>query len=167
MSVNERISIVRSRVGLTTRAFGAKLNVTGGTITNLEKGNRNVTDRIISDICREFNVNETWLRLGEGEIFKKDINEEIERLAEKYHLNDLAKNVVHAFVNLKEDEMNAVLSFIQKVSESSLKEANNEVSQELTDDEIEQEVQNYRNELHHEKKIKTSLALQERSVKAM
>lgn len=28
-----------------------------------------ITDRILYDICREFNVNEFWLRTGEGEMF--------------------------------------------------------------------------------------------------
>ncbi len=67
--MNERLIKLRKELGLTTRVFGEKINVSASTITNLEKGTRNITDRTISDICREFNVNETWLRTGEGEMF--------------------------------------------------------------------------------------------------
>ena len=38
-------------------------------ISNIEKGNRNLTDQMAISICREFNVNENWLRTGEGEMF--------------------------------------------------------------------------------------------------
>ena len=37
----------------------------------IESGTRVPSDRTISDICREFNVNETWLRTGEGELFNQ------------------------------------------------------------------------------------------------
>lgn len=68
-SINERLSLLREMLGLPTRKFGEKLKITGGAITNMEKGTRNITDRTIGDICREFNVNEEWLRYGTGEIF--------------------------------------------------------------------------------------------------
>lgn len=58
--MNERLALLREILGLTTRKFGEKLNITGGAVTNMEKGTRNITDRTISDICREFNVNEEW-----------------------------------------------------------------------------------------------------------
>lgn len=67
--MNERLALIREAVGLTTRAFGEKINLTGGAITNMEKGIRNITERTVSDICREFDVNEDWLRTGEGNMF--------------------------------------------------------------------------------------------------
>ncbi|WP_297995512.1 helix-turn-helix domain-containing protein [uncultured Clostridium sp.] len=69
--LNERLALLRETLGLTTRKFGEKLNITGGAVTNMEKGTRNITDRTISNICREFNVNEEWLKYGFGEIFTK------------------------------------------------------------------------------------------------
>ena len=70
--MNERIKELRKILNLTTRKFGEKINITCGAVTNIEKGKRNMTDRVISDICREFNVNEEWLRFGTGEIFKEE-----------------------------------------------------------------------------------------------
>lgn len=67
--MNERLALIRESVGLTTRAFGEKINLTGGAITNMEKGIRNITERTVSDICREFDVNEDWFRTGEGNMF--------------------------------------------------------------------------------------------------
>lgn len=70
--MNERFASIRKTLNLTTRKFGEKINITGGAVTNIEKGKRNITNRIINDICREFNVNEEWLRFGTGEIFKEE-----------------------------------------------------------------------------------------------
>lgn len=70
--MNERINEIRKAVGLTQGDFGAKI---GGLSKNyvwmLEKGERTPSDRTILDICREFDVNEEWLRTGQGEMFRK------------------------------------------------------------------------------------------------
>ena len=75
--MNERISFVRKQTGLTQEEFGARI---GGLSKNyiwmLEKGERTPSDRTVMDICREFNVNEEWLRTGSGEMFLQRSREE-------------------------------------------------------------------------------------------
>lgn len=83
--MNERIALIRKEAGLTQEEFGAKV---GGLSRNyiwmVEKGDRVPSDRTISDICRIFNVNEKWLRTGEGEMFHpKSRNEELMEFATK------------------------------------------------------------------------------------
>lgn len=77
--MNERISLIRKEAGLTQEEFGARV---GGLSRNyiwmIEKGDRIPSDRTISDICREFNVSEEWLREGKEPMFKpKTRNEEL------------------------------------------------------------------------------------------
>lgn len=69
MTNGERVNEVRKSLGLTLEKFGEKLGVTKTTISRIEKGVNNLTDQMAISICREFNVNETWLRTGEGEMF--------------------------------------------------------------------------------------------------
>ena len=83
--MNERIALIRKEAGLTQEEFGAKV---GGLSRNyiwmVEKGDRVPSDRTISDICRIFNVNEEWLRTGQGEMFQpKSRNEELFEFATK------------------------------------------------------------------------------------
>lgn len=66
--MNTRIYTVRRISGLNQSAFADKLSLTKNYISLIENGNRTPSDRTISDICREFNVNEHWLRTGEGEM---------------------------------------------------------------------------------------------------
>lgn len=67
--MHKRVVDVRKQFNLTQGEFAAKLGLTRNFISLIENGNRDPSDRTISDICREFNVNEHWLRTGEGEMF--------------------------------------------------------------------------------------------------
>lgn len=69
--LNERISALISALGLKKTAFADKLNVSQAFVSQLCSGVKQPSDRTIADICREFNVNEHWLRTGEGEMFIK------------------------------------------------------------------------------------------------
>ena len=66
--MNERVKEVRKNYGLTMETFGDRLGVAKSTISGIESGARNLTEQMIKAICREFNVNEHWLRTGEGEM---------------------------------------------------------------------------------------------------
>lgn len=67
--MNERVKELRKFLGLSGEKFGEKLGVTRVAISNIENGNRSVTSQMFKSICREFGVNEEWLRTGEGEMF--------------------------------------------------------------------------------------------------
>ena len=71
-SISERIMLVVEKTGNNKSKFARKINVTPAYISKLGK-NRDVvpSDRTILDICREFDVNEEWLRTGQGEMFRK------------------------------------------------------------------------------------------------
>jgi len=90
---------------MTTRVFGAAINMSGGAITNMEKGTRNITDRTIRDVCREYNVNPDWLINGTGPMFEDvtdnlEINDEVKQLARQYSLlNDNDRELVRKMIN--------------------------------------------------------------------
>lgn len=69
--MNERIKKVRETLDLTQEEFGRRIGSARNTIANYENGNRNPSNSVILSICREFGVNEEWLRTGEGEMFCK------------------------------------------------------------------------------------------------
>lgn len=76
--MNERIKKLRKALDLTQREFGERIGVKGNTIAQYEVGRNEPIDAVISLICREFDVNETWLRTGEGEMFvQKSRSDEI------------------------------------------------------------------------------------------
>lgn len=76
MTSGERVKEVRKTQNMTLEEFGKRLNVTKVTMSNIERGNRSLTERMSKDICREFNINEQWLRTGEGDMTRKLSEEE-------------------------------------------------------------------------------------------
>lgn len=67
--MHNRIKQIRTFYKLTQQEFADRLNVSRSNIANYEKDNRTPIDAMIALICREFNVNEEWLRTGKGEMF--------------------------------------------------------------------------------------------------
>ena len=65
----ERIRDLRKAIGLTQQDFADRLGVKRNTVALYETGKSGISDGIIKSICREFGVNEEWLRTGEGEMF--------------------------------------------------------------------------------------------------
>lgn len=69
MTQGERVKEARKSLNLTLEKFGERLGVTKVAISNIENGNRSLTDQMQKSICREFNISEEWLRDGTGDMF--------------------------------------------------------------------------------------------------
>lgn len=69
-SIAERIKEVRKQNGLTQQKFADRIGAKQNTIAQYEIGRNAPIDPVIASICREFNINESWLRTGEGEMLK-------------------------------------------------------------------------------------------------
>lgn len=77
MTISERIRFLRKdKLHLTLEEFGKHFGVTKVAFSKIENGQRGVTEQMILSICREFNVNENWLRTGEGDPFVERSREE-------------------------------------------------------------------------------------------
>lgn len=67
MTQGERVKAIRKAKEMSMEQFGERIgNISKSTISNIENGNRNLTDLMLKSICNEFNVNEDWLRTGAG-----------------------------------------------------------------------------------------------------
>ena len=64
--MKERIRQLRKALGLNQTDFGNRIGVKQTTIAGYETGAKNPMDAVVTSICREFNVNEAWLRTGDG-----------------------------------------------------------------------------------------------------
>ena len=76
MTFGERIKAVRKASNLTQEAFASRLGIKQNTVALIESGKRNSSDQVILSVCREFGVNETWLRTGAGEMYANRSREE-------------------------------------------------------------------------------------------
>lgn len=67
-TIGEQIRDARKALSLTQKEFSAALGMSENYIWQIEKGQREPSDRTISDICRIFAIREEWLRTGRGEM---------------------------------------------------------------------------------------------------
>ena len=67
--MKNRIKQIRKHFNLNQEDFGKRIGAKQSTVTAYECGNRVPMDVTITSICREFGVNEEWLRTGNGEMF--------------------------------------------------------------------------------------------------
>ena len=87
--MNARIKAIRKTVGLNQTEFGARIGVKQTTIAGYETGASTPMDAVISSICREFNVDERWLRTGEGEMFRaRDRMDELMESVGRFFANE-------------------------------------------------------------------------------
>jgi len=102
--LNERIKKLRKVLNLTQREFGERIGVKANTIATYEIGRNNPIDAVISLICREFSVNETWLRNGEGEMFRPHTQ------------NDLISDFMGDILNSEPDFRQQLISVLARMT---------------------------------------------------
>lgn len=80
--MKERLKALRKELHLTQQEFADRVGISRGNIGAYEVGKNAPSDAVISLICREFHVNEEWLRTGNGEMFVNETpDEEFMRMA--------------------------------------------------------------------------------------
>lgn len=117
--MDERIKALRKRLGLTQQAFADRLKIARGNIGAYEVGKNAPSDAVISLICKEFNVNEIWLRTGEGgddNMFTK-VNEEdrfsinLGKLSRTE--NQMARNMLNAIAEADPEKLKHIEEFMK------------------------------------------------------
>ena len=113
--MNTRIKFLRKNSGLTQEKFAERIGLKQNSIALIESGKRNISDQAILSICREFGVNEHWLRTGEGEMFEQTRETVLDRLAAEYSLDKEQVSVIENFLDLSPQERTLFLTQMRKV----------------------------------------------------
>ena len=116
IELNERIKSLRKKLNLSQEAFGERLGITGGGISKLESGQRNITEQMVKSICREFHVSYLWLKTGQGEMFEP-LDQNTTALFDRIMAgeNETAKAIFRAFAELNDEEWKVVEKIIKKI----------------------------------------------------
>lgn len=111
--MKERIRKLRKELDMTQQQFAERIGVKRNSYANYETGRNTPIDAVIKSICREFNVNEEWLRTGNGEMFKAAPSDVLDQLAYKYHLSEADYVMVEKFVNLRPEARRVIFDYMQ------------------------------------------------------
>lgn len=133
--MKERIRQLRKELGLNQTDFGERIGVKQGSVAGYESGARTPIDAVITSICREFDVNEDWLRTGEGEMFKErspsdEVGYYVEDLLDyDGHGNpfyDMIIEMMKTYTELDEKSQTVIRNYFQSVADGIHKEEKQE-----------------------------------------
>ena len=114
-TLNERIKKLRKILDLTQQDFADRLGTTRNNIAGYEIGRRAPSIAVISLICREFNVNETWLRTGSGDMFVPKEEDPLDELVKQKNLSRWDRLLIEKFLDLNAGQREAVMKYVLKV----------------------------------------------------
>lgn len=151
--MKNRLKELRTVLGLNQEEFASALKIGRSTIANYEAGTRAPVASVISLIIQKWNVNEEWLRTGEGPMFV-DVSraDELARLIEETmseESGEIKRRIATAVLRLTPDQLRACTDWIKETF--GLVEAP-AADRELT---IDEKVENYRRELEAQEALRT------------
>lgn len=121
MNERERIKDLRLRLKLTMEEFGKRLGIQKSAVSKIENGSVSLTDQNRIAICREFGVNEDWLRYGSGDPFVKlSRDEQIEKMVNEIMLDkpeSFKRRYISALAALDESGWTALEKFVDSIIE--------------------------------------------------
>lgn len=120
MNTGERIRKLRKTLDLTQQKFGERIGVKGNTIAQYELGRNEPVDAVFSLICREFNVNEEWLRTGNGDMFVEIPEKDMYSMAAESLLKSddvLAIEGLKLYYSLSPEQKAAAINYISQLAD--------------------------------------------------
>lgn len=118
MEIGDRIKKLRKELDMTQTEFAKRIGSVQNTVTGYENGRRNPSAPILALISKEFNVNEKWLRTGEGEMFNPESTDVLEQMAKKYNLSNAEYIMIEKFLSLRPEARCMVFNYFQDVVSS-------------------------------------------------
>lgn len=112
----QRLITLRETLGISQEEFGKKIGISRFSISNYESGKRNLTDRVVNDICRTYKVNHIWLTEGIGEMFLDLPETLLDELKIEYSLDDLDIEIIREFINMDASEREVLKAFIRNIN---------------------------------------------------
>lgn len=109
--IGDRVKELRKVLGMTQEKFADRIGLKRNSVAQIELG-RETSDQTIFAICREFRVNEEWLRTGAGDMFVPSPASIVDELAEEYHLCPEAQAMVEKFITLDPAAQLAVFDYM-------------------------------------------------------
>lgn len=114
--MDNRVKQLRQFLNISQEEFGKRIGITKSSVSNFEKGTRNMSEQTMKSICREFNVSIAWLKEGIGDMFT-DLPETIlDQLVEEYHLDDFDKELIKKYLDLNDSEREVIKKYIKSLS---------------------------------------------------
>lgn len=114
--MNKRIKEIREALNLSQEEMGKAIGITRSGISNIESGQRSVSERHIKLLRSAYNVNEHWLRTGEGEMFNP-AHASLDAMAEANNVDPLTRAIVEGLIDMKPQHREIFLDLVKHIND--------------------------------------------------
>ena len=111
-----RLKVLRKELCLAQSKFAEQIGMSQSVYAQVEKGSKAISNRLIKSICLAFNVNENWLRTGEGKMIIEKEDNFLEQLTKKYNLSPVEAQIADYCLNLSSEERAGILKHILNIA---------------------------------------------------
>ncbi|HCC00609.1 MAG TPA: hypothetical protein DEP42_05275 [Ruminococcaceae bacterium] len=118
MDEKKRIKQLRHALGLTQIQFSKRTGMSQTSLSSIENGSQNVTNKTRKVICAEFGVREIWLHSGTGEIFEKKSGSTLDILKKEYDADNSDLQMIKAYLKLDHIEKQAIKKYIISIAKA-------------------------------------------------
>lgn len=178
-TIGQRIKMIRKKEGLSQAAFGKCLGISDPSVSMLERGVTNPAKQTMLSICREFRINEEWLRTGEGEPHQAAYQDSLWEIVQSRGLDSADYALISGIMDMPAEVRKALITAIVDIAdnvkrgepltaiptmavvepvEQELPEEPAEEESDLSEEEIEARVANYRDLLKREQRMRRQYA---------
>ncbi len=117
--MNDRIKKVREDAHLSQEKFARKLNLSRQYVALLESGDRLPSSRTVADICREFNISESWLRNGDGPMERPQEPDRLDDLLESEGIPPDMRPLFVRLMSLPPERLEIIMKLVNEFSAES------------------------------------------------
>ena len=118
--MNERIKLLRNTLQMTQQEFADRIKVKRNTVATYEMGRSIPSDSAIALICKVFSVNETWLRIGTGDMFLQENKDtQISQMLDeviKANESDFKRRLISALSKLDDDGWDSLEKLVENIA---------------------------------------------------
>lgn len=100
ITTSDRVKKIRNHLDMTQQDFADRIGLRRNSLSQIETGTNGVTEQTIKAICREYNVNEEWLRTGEGEMFMQTDDDILTAVTKEIGLDEFGVRALRAYLKL-------------------------------------------------------------------
>lgn len=117
-STGYRIGMILEKNNCKKVVFAERLKIDQSYVSQLVSGKRSPSERLIESICREFNVNRTWLETGEGEMIAETQSSTLDRIRERYGASDIFRAMLDVYATMTSAQQDAFEEYINMLAQA-------------------------------------------------
>ena len=117
-SIGYRIGMILEKNNCKKVVFAERLKIDQSYVSQLVSGKRSPSERLIESICREFNVNRTWLETGEGEMLAETTSRTLDRIREHYGASDIFRAMLDVYATMTSAQQDAFEEYINLLAQA-------------------------------------------------